>query len=257
MQQTWSRQTTEAVIEPFDYPAGPEPPRPVWEGFPVLEGDSTEGPKNAATASAVDGAAKAEAEKCEGFAEERRRGFEAGWLQGMEEGRRAEREAQRAACDKELARHSQQMADLVAQFDRAREQYLCSAEREVVALALAVAARILRREAQMDPLLLTGAVRVALGQIAQSTEVRLKVPECDFDLWNEAIQHLPVLAVKPIVLGVAGMRTGDCEVETAMGSADLGIRAQLSEIERGFFDRPWRPVAESEAVAAVEGRQRP
>ncbi len=33
-------------------------------------------------------------------------------------------------------------------------------------LALAVAARILRREAQMDPLLLTGAVRVALGQLA-------------------------------------------------------------------------------------------
>jgi len=35
-------------------------------------------------------------------------------------------------------------------------------EHEVVKLALAVAARILRREAQMDPLLLTGAVRVAL-----------------------------------------------------------------------------------------------
>ena len=257
MQQTWSRQTRETVIEAFAYPAGLEPTRPVWEGYPSLEEVSPEGSKDRTTASPVDGATTAEAESCEELADERRKGFEEGRLQGMEEGRRAEREALRAACDKELARQGQKMADLVAQFDRARDQYLHSAEREVVTLALAVAARILRREAQMDPLLLTGAVRVALGQIAQSTEVRLKIPACDFELWNEAIQHLPALAGKPIVMGVEGMRTGDCEVETAMGKADLGIRAQLSEIERGFFDRPMRPVAEEEAGAAVEGRLQP
>ena len=48
-----------------------------------------------------------------------------------------------------------------------RDRYLHAVEHEVVKLALAVAARILRREAQMDPLLLTGAVRVALGQLSR------------------------------------------------------------------------------------------
>jgi flagellar assembly protein FliH len=33
------------------------------------------------------------------------------------------------------------------------------------------------------------------------------------------------------------MRLGDCLVETELGSVDLGIRSQLGEIERGFFDR--------------------
>ena len=33
------------------------------------------------------------------------------------------------------------------------------------------------------------------------------------------------------------MRLGDCVIETALGSVDLGIRSQLGEIERGFFDR--------------------
>jgi flagellar assembly protein FliH len=33
------------------------------------------------------------------------------------------------------------------------------------------------------------------------------------------------------------MRLGDCVVETSLGSVDLGIRSQLAEIERGFFDR--------------------
>ncbi len=257
MPQTWTRQAKEAVIETFVYRAGPEPPCPAWDGLPSLEEFSPEGLESATTASVVAEATTAEAAHSEGLADERRKSFEAGRMQGMEEGHRAEREAQRAMRDKEQARYSQQMVDLVAQFDRAREQYLHSAEREVVTLALAVAARILRREAQMDPLLLTGAVRVALGQIAQSTEVRLKVPECDFELWNEAIQHLPAFAGKPIVMAIPEMRTGDCEVETAMGSADLGIRAQLSEIERGFFDRPQRPTAEAEAGTAVECRLRP
>jgi len=43
--------------------------------------------------------------------------------------------------------------------------------------------------------------------------------------------------VKPVVLAGDGMRLGDCAIETEMGSVDLGIRAQLGEIERGFFDR--------------------
>ena len=33
------------------------------------------------------------------------------------------------------------------------------------------------------------------------------------------------------------MRLGDCMIESKVGTVDLGIRAQLGEIERGFFDR--------------------
>ena len=59
-----------------------------------------------------------------------------------------------------------QAAELCESFAEERDRYLHAVEQEVVRLALAVAARILRREAQMDPLLLTGAVRVALGQLS-------------------------------------------------------------------------------------------
>ena len=48
---------------------------------------------------------------------------------------------------------------------------------------------------------------------------------------------MPNLAVKPAVVAGDGMRLGDCAIETELGSVDLGIRAQLGEIERGFFDR--------------------
>ena len=96
----------------------------------------------------------------------------------------------------------------------------------------------------MDPLLLTGAVRVALGQLSRSTQVRLRVPPAELDLWTEAIALVPNLALKPSVVAGEGMGLGECEIETELGSVDLGIRAQLGEIERGFFDRAGGPRAE-------------
>ena len=122
-------------------------------------------------------------------------------------------------------------------FTRERDRFLQAVEQEVVKLALAVAARILRREAQMDPLLLTGAVRVALGQLAGASEVRLRVPAAEADLWKETIALVPHLTMKLAVEAGEGMRLGDCVIESQVGTVDLGVRSQLGEIERGFFDR--------------------
>ena len=129
-------------------------------------------------------------------------------------------------------------------------------EHEVVDLALAVAARILRREAQMDPLLLTGAVRVALGQLSGSTVVRVFVPSGDLELWTETLAVLPNLHLKPQVSAREGMRLGDCVIETQLGSVDLGIRAQLGEIERGFFDRAGGARKEAGGDTVAAGRDR-
>jgi flagellar assembly protein FliH len=129
------------------------------------------------------------------------------------------------------------VAELLASFGQERDRYLRSVEHEVVGLALAVAARILRREAQMDPLLLTGAVRVALGQLSGSTQVRLLVPAAELELWTESMALIPNLPVRPTVIAGEGMHLGEVLIETELGSVDLGIRAQLGEIERGFFDR--------------------
>jgi hypothetical protein len=33
------------------------------------------------------------------------------------------------------------------------------------------------------------------------------------------------------------MLLGECVIESKVGTVDLGVRSQLGEIERGFFDR--------------------
>ena len=208
-------------IEAFEYPAFPEPP--------------------ASLDAAGQGAPPAATEESAGIKQriedEARRAFEAGRAQGVLEGRRAEKEEQAAARIVEEKQRTEQRSALIRKFDEARDHHLQAVEHEVVKLALAVAARILRREAQMDPLLLTGAVRVALGQLAHAGKVQLRVPTAELELWTEAIAHLPNLTVRPTVVANEEMHSGDCVIESELGTVDLGLRAQLAEIERGFFDR--------------------
>lgn len=248
-------------IEIFEYPAGPDAPFvPEWNGWENAEDAVTPmdqaAPVRGAAPPANDSHLNGEFEAR--LAEEKRRAHEAGREQGLQEGYKAEREAQSGSQAATQRERVQQAAGLLESFTQERNHYLESVEHEVVKLALAVAARILRREAQMDPLLLTGAVRVALGQLSQSTQVRLRVPPAELDLWTEAIALVPNLTVKPTVVAGEGMRLGDCVMETELGSVDLGIRSQLGEIERGFFDRAGgssSTTAEPEGVIAATGRE--
>jgi len=225
------------VIEVFKYPAGSEPSISIWSDLtelnPLAAAVPQPDPPPPVKAASSDSIVRSESE----IAAEMQRSFEAGRKRGFDEGRIAEREAQSGARSAEEKWRGEQLAALLQNFTMEREKYLHEVEHEVVELALAVAARILRREAQMDPLLLTGAVRVALGQLSNTTKVTLRVPEAELELWKEAIAHIPNLPVQPAVQAGDGMRLGDCIVETELGSVDLGIRAQLGEIERGFFDR--------------------
>jgi len=244
-----------AHFEVFRYPGEPqEAAIPGWECWTATCGDAeAEEDNEGRDISATESDLRAEFEKK--LAEETRRSFEAGREYGRQEGRQVEREAQAAALNAAAQQRARQGAELAEAFAGQRERFLQAMEREVVELALAVAARILRREAQMDPLLLTGAVRVALGQLSGSTRVRLLVPEAEMDMWTEAMALIPNLAVKPAVAPGEGMRLGDCRVETEMGSVDLGIRSQLGEIERGFFDRAGQRRPGPIAAPVAEGQE--
>ena len=121
----------------------------------------------------------------------------------------------------------------VQQFEEEKQRYFSDVEGEVVKLSLAIAERVLRRESEMDPTLLAGAARVALEQVADSSDAVLRVPPDEVDGWNETFSP----AAKGMVIeGDEEMRSGECVLKTRSGSVQLGMRAQLGEIERGFFD---------------------
>ena len=161
-----------------------------------------------------------------------RQKLEAETAAAFERGRR-EDDSHRTAVVTEMA-HSMERA--LGDFASARDGYLAQVEQEVVRLALSIATRILHREAQMDALLLSGAVRVALGQLSDTTEVRLRIPASQHQLWSEMIHLMPNLPLRPQLIADDALQAGECTLETHLGSVDLGVKAQLAEIERGFFD---------------------
>ena len=99
----------------------------------------------------------------------------------------------------------------------------------------AIARKILYRESQIDPLLLTGLVHVALEKLDAGTRVRLKVHPADTHFWNEFFAR----SASPLVPELSGdpaLRHGECTLETEVGSTQISMETQLKEIEQGFFD---------------------
>jgi flagellar assembly protein FliH len=62
------------------------------------------------------------------------------------------------------------------------------------------------------------------------------VPESEYELWGEMVRLMPNLPLRPQLISDENLSTGECALETHLGSVDLGVKAQLAEIERGFFD---------------------
>jgi flagellar assembly protein FliH len=142
----------------------------------------------------------------------------------------------RAEFEKKLAGERQTSVQAVRDFAQTRESYFQRVEAEVVALALAIARKILHREAQVDPLLLAGVVRVGLDNVGAGTRVRLRVHPDQIQAWQEFFSLQPDLPSLPELLGDATLGPGHCMLETELGSTDLTLETQLKEIEQGFFD---------------------
>jgi flagellar assembly protein FliH len=119
-------------------------------------------------------------------------------------------------------------------FRRERTRYFAEVEGEVVKLALAIAARVLHREAKLDPLLLAGVVRVALEKVAEDSSVVLRVPTNELETWQRIFATDQELSLK--LVGDDRLGVGECALDTNVGRVELGVSAQLEEIERGFFD---------------------
>jgi flagellar assembly protein FliH len=154
--------------------------------------------------------------------------FEKGLREGVAKGR-AEREA-----EVQLQRES--VTEALREFAQTRADYFRRVEAEVVSLALAIARRILRREAQMDPLLLTGMVRVALEKMAASHNVRMRVHPSQIEAWQNFLAREQGLIVTPELSGDVALQPNQCQLETELGVTELSLEGQLKEIEQGLFD---------------------
>jgi flagellar assembly protein FliH len=156
--------------------------------------------------------------------------------QAWEQGARESENKLRAEYDAALANERKKVTQALEEFGRERKTYFERAEAEVVQLALAIARKILHREAQIDPLFLTGLVRVALEKVAATSSVKLRVSENDVFKWRQIVSTLKGVQPQPEVVGDPSLPNGRCIMETDMGSTQISLDTQFREVERGLLD---------------------
>jgi flagellar assembly protein FliH len=120
-------------------------------------------------------------------------------------------------------------------FQVERRDYFSRVESDVVQLALAISAKILHREAQVDPMLVAALVRVAIDKLHDGSSVSVRVSPAEAGKWRAFLAN-PLNGSTIEIVEDAHLSAADCILETELGSAHFGIDAQMKEVEQGFFD---------------------
>jgi flagellar assembly protein FliH len=141
----------------------------------------------------------------------------------------------RQEYEPELEATRASIAAAIAQFDLQRSDYFARVEAEVVQLALAIAAKILHREAQVDPMLVAALVRISIEQMCEGSSVAVRVNPARATAWKQYFAGQAKVGQVEVVEDPE-LSTVDCVVETELGTTNFGLDRQLKEVEQGFFD---------------------
>ena len=149
--------------------------------------------------------------------------------------RQGEAQAQ-AAMMQRLEQERRAIGDAVEHFTQERRDYFRRVEGDVVTLALAIARKLLHREVRIDPLLLSGIVRVALDQIQAGSQVVLRCAPLEQPGWQGFLSSLPENNREVTLTANETLEPGRVVLETLAGKAEISLEEQLKEIESGFLD---------------------
>ncbi|HEX7085472.1 MAG TPA: FliH/SctL family protein [Vicinamibacterales bacterium] len=152
------------------------------------------------------------------------------FARGYEAGERAGLEAGKTRAEAMLRRLAQTLDELRS----LRTTLLRQTETQMVELALAIARKILRREASFDQDLLVAMARVALDRVGEqgSATIRLN-PE---DYAATAQRHGDQWAGSRVaVLADPSVPRGGCIVESEFGQVDASVEAQFDHVAQALL----------------------
>jgi flagellar assembly protein FliH len=164
--------------------------------------------------------------------EDRERIEREAYQRGFTDGKTVGKEQAAAEVQPVLERLSRCLSEVAALRPRMRRD----AEKDLVKLSIAIARRVLHRELTLDPESIEGLIKVALDRL-ESREL------CTVRVYPDQEAAIRILldrfsnAHKIEIISDKSLRLGDVLLETAHGSIDASVDAQLNEIERGFADR--------------------
>jgi flagellar assembly protein FliH len=162
----------------------------------------------------------------------------------QQEGQKAATAAAEKQVDQRLLAQVQPaiaaLSQAAKEITAARQAWVGQWEGRAVSLACAIAARILRREAEKEPKVTIRLVREALELAAGQTPVRLRLNDKDHAALAAQIQQIIGASAglgKVEIIPDATLSAGGCRVETEFGVIDQTFEAQLDRIEQELTEK--------------------
>jgi flagellar assembly protein FliH len=127
------------------------------------------------------------------------------------------------------------LSGVIAELAGMRKHFRAQAEGDTVALAIAIARRVVNRELTADPEAILGLVKAAFQKCDARETHKLRVSPQDEEVVRGQRDRLNLPPGVEIVSDGALAR-GSAIFETSRGDLDASVNAQLGEIERGLVD---------------------
>lgn len=166
-------------------------------------------------------------------------GFEQGYARGLEEGRKAGAEqgiAQALAqAAPELQKLSTGWAAALDGFIQTRERFLAEGQQDVVRLAAMIAAKVCKRQVELDPLIVAVQMAEVLTLVLRPTRLHVSCHPDDRELLTRAIPTLAARtqhSVNVELVDDPALARGSCVARLAEGGGqiDASIDMQLQRI---------------------------
>jgi flagellar assembly protein FliH len=202
--------------------------------------DADEDSRKMLDAARAEAAKISEAAQSDGFAHGHREGYQIGLAEGRSAGTQQALEEHRG----QLSFAAEALAGAVADFERARTEFATKVLADCVDLALSVARRVTKRQAQFDPQVLAANLEHAVKLIVGAGRLRVAFHPHDAVAATEALEKLKlsnhVLDAAQLIEDPSLAR-GGCRIYTEYGLIDADINAQLDRLEEQVVPRPEEP----------------
>ena len=167
-----------------------------------------------------------------------RDGHEEGYRKGVEEGREQAHRQSLDLCGNDLQTAIATLDKAATEAALFKEQIKAGAIEELVELAIAIARRVTKQQAMIDPHVLVANLRDALAMTSRQRHLRIAIHPSQRQVLASAIPQLemewPAIGAAQIV-DDASLCPGGCRVFTEHGQIDADLNAQLDRIVAGLL----------------------
>ena len=176
---------------------------------------------------------EADALKLQARAEGLTEGERDGLAKGLEEGRRSGHQAAMNEMKAQLGQVWAALSSAVTQLESARIELEAAGITEVVELSSAIARRVTKRKAAIDPVVLTENIREAMSLAVHAADVRIVINPAQRQTLTQELPklqlHWPNLKHVELVED-ASVSPGGCRVMTRHGEVNAQIDTQLDRV---------------------------